>query len=306
MAGTCILPVDILRDDPYFSKEKHVFSRAEALAWIAANVRYVDNCTLKKWQESWSLRYLANAWGWTVKRVRCFLKACENRGFIRTSLGHIKGTAQIVITYMVQRLNWSSDEDRAQVGAQQGHSKGTNKGGKETQEKKEDSCHPQADDDPFAPDPSRMGSGGAGPSKPASGAGCTNPDPQPAESQQAAPNGAGHPRSARADRWKPGDGYPESFEVFWGACPKRCPKAGGAGGKADVYRKWRRLKPHQQVIALRSAEAWASKREGQDAAYTQKIIRWWNEGCWETAADDDAPRQRYEEEYNRFFEEMPA
>ena len=63
---------------------------------------------------------------------------------------------------------------------------------------KADSCQPAADDPMAGLEPQPQRAAGAGPSKPASGAGCTNPDPQPAESQRAAPDGAGSPPSSAA------------------------------------------------------------------------------------------------------------
>ena len=40
-----------------------------------------------------SLRFLARRWRWSVKAVRCFLKALENEGMIQRSIGaHLRGT----------------------------------------------------------------------------------------------------------------------------------------------------------------------------------------------------------------------
>lgn len=277
MKGTCIIPVDLFRNDPYFSKEKHVYSRAEALSWIGANVRCVDNCTLKKWQETWSLRTLADAWGWTVKRVRCFLEACEKRGLIGTSLGHIKGTAQIVITYLVQALNWSNESDGAQVGAQQGHSRGTSyETRRQGYREKKDSraAHSARFGFPDAEDVLRA---------------TAEPDPS-SDIPGAAEAKPSTPRRERARADKSPHGYSEEFERLWATFPDR---SAGKGGKAPVYAKWLKLTPLERGAALEGAERWRENAKTQDPQYVAMPSTWMNQRRWET---EPAPKARAKEE----------
>lgn len=91
---------NIVFEDPYFTKEKRVFSRVEAVAWIAKHVRWIDNCTVKRGQGSWSLSYLSEAWGWHISKVRRFLKRLESANVIRTARDIASDTAQTVITYL--------------------------------------------------------------------------------------------------------------------------------------------------------------------------------------------------------------
>lgn len=129
MSGTILLPREI-KDLPFFAAEARPFSRKEALEWIAENAYTKDNCVLKRWQLSASYRTLADTWGWSVKRVRTFLEKCQSWGFVRLSMGVIKGTRQLIITYMIQTLRGTADENWASGGtdrARKGHSKGTEK-----------------------------------------------------------------------------------------------------------------------------------------------------------------------------------
>jgi hypothetical protein len=133
---------------------------------------------------------------------------------------------------------------------------------------------------------------GAGLSTEAPGAG---PEQPSANAEQDLPKNSAQKGSGRkvdfdnprcrgtSPRQEAGGGYPADFEIFWQTCPKR---RGGAGGKAQPYKKWRSWSQAQKDQALRSAQAWAKQREGKDPEFTQKIIRWINEGCWETAEGD--------------------
>jgi hypothetical protein len=163
---------------------------------------------------------------------------------------------------------------------------------------KADSCHPQADDDPFAPDPSRMGSGGAGPSKPASGAGCNNPDPQPAESQQAAPDGAGLPKNSA----QKGSVRSAEFMAAWNAMPKMARKR----SSLDLAEKeWKKLKPHEREDVLRAIPIW------EDNEYAKGAHRWLRDKLFQGLIDAEGevskPRApSYRDAYRNAEEDCPA
>src|SRR5262245_19368577 len=257
MAGTFILPREI-SEDPYFTGEKHVFSRIEALAWIAANVRWADNCVLKKWQETWSMRTLAKEWGWTLKRVRCFLEKLENKGFIRVSLGHIRGTAQIVITYLVQTLKGVEDQVGAQDRAQEGHSKGTSKKEHRNKVKKEEYSPGSAKADPFFPDEPE----GATTEPPSSGfEEAVSPEAEP----QSSPPPKAPRRSARSA------GYTEAFEAAWRAMPAMARKR---GSKPEAMKLWAKLSDQERADAVAGIALWP------DNEYAMAAERWLKRQGW--------------------------
>lgn len=87
-------------DHPAFKRE--AYTQREAWEWLIASALYVDSpinissnpVLLKRGQLSYSLRYLAKAWGWDIGRVRRTLKHFERWNFIVTE----KDTEQTIIT----------------------------------------------------------------------------------------------------------------------------------------------------------------------------------------------------------------
>ena len=83
---------------PYSSFEAWIWLIKEA-AWKPRRIRITNGRTIsalpiERGQLSYSLSYMANAWGWSVKRVRTFLNRLETDGQIETQTG----TQQTVIT----------------------------------------------------------------------------------------------------------------------------------------------------------------------------------------------------------------
>ena len=85
---------------------KRPYSKYEAWTWLLLEAAWkerrvhvsngrTDSCaTIQRGQLSYSLRYLARAWGWSVKPVRSFLNRLEKDTQIETQ----RGTAQTLIT----------------------------------------------------------------------------------------------------------------------------------------------------------------------------------------------------------------
>jgi hypothetical protein len=87
------------------------YSKNEAWQWLCFAAAYkpmrvgVRNrhgahtvVNLERGQLTHSLRFMAEAWGWSVKGVRSFLNLLERQSMIGTKRGIAKGTAQNVIT----------------------------------------------------------------------------------------------------------------------------------------------------------------------------------------------------------------
>jgi hypothetical protein len=90
---------------------------------------YVGNTVvaINRGQVYTSIRILANAWSWSVKKVRGFLNLLVSDGMIEK--GTAKGTAQTLLTICnYDRYNFEKEEKgtaKGTRGAQQGHTEGT-------------------------------------------------------------------------------------------------------------------------------------------------------------------------------------
>lgn len=85
-----------------------------------------------------------------------------------------------------------------------------------------------------------------------------------------------------------GEKYPEDFEKFWSAYPKRK----GTNSKKEAFKKWqgyiRGGVPASLII--QGAEGYAKDRAGQDATYTQQAKTWLNQAGWEQYAAHQKPQ----------------
>lgn len=121
------------------------FSYFEAWIWLLTEARWASGrihvangsggkiVNLERGQLSHSLRYMATAWGWKIKRVRTFLRRLETD----TQIGTQTGTGQTVIT--ICNYNQYQNPSAAR-GTQSGTPTGTQRAQRETKEpyKKED------------------------------------------------------------------------------------------------------------------------------------------------------------------------
>lgn len=191
------LPNEVF-DDPYFTKEKRVLSRLEALAWIARHVRWTDNCVLKRGQGSWSLAYLAQAWGWARPRVQRFLKKLENMNILQLVRDKASDTAQTVISYLISITSADAGVKIDTDPIQERYSSDTNINTGNTGKKDSPYSPPEGDPDPewqSAFEPKKREGGGAGPSE------TVPPDPKPTADAGSPPNSAAPPsRKSRSKR----------------------------------------------------------------------------------------------------------
>lgn len=214
MSGTFSLP-NFIFDDPWFTPE-----RMWRLAWIAKHVRWTDNCVVKRGQESWALRTLAEKWNCTVKVVRTTLEGLESRALIRIETGKIKGKVQNVITYLFSSAYSPSKQEEGTQRARKGHAKGTstNTGNPG----KEDSCSSQAPNaNEFWPDqeePIPSEAGGADHSPEPAGAGpseAPGADPSGRVERADLPKNSAQKGSAARKRRVPDDWRPKDATVAW-------------------------------------------------------------------------------------------
>jgi len=116
-------------DHPAFGGAREPFCRRAAWAWLIENAVYQDTrvgigrktVTLSRGQLSYSLRYLAGAWGWDAEKVRRFCLRLAEDGMIETD----SEAGQMVITicnYDEYQLRTTSCEtaDEADVRQQRG------------------------------------------------------------------------------------------------------------------------------------------------------------------------------------------
>lgn len=119
-----------LFEHPYWCEERE-FSRFEAWLYLIKEARFEDMklydgntiVEVSRGQVYGSYRFIANALGWSVKRLRGFLDMLEKEGMIVK--GTAKGTGQSVITICNYDIYNKDNLERAQQRAQLGHSKGT-------------------------------------------------------------------------------------------------------------------------------------------------------------------------------------
>lgn len=118
-------------DNPMFAPQGK-WSRAEAWIWIVENACYADTVidlggqpyTVKRGSLCYSLRFMADKWGWSVKSVRSFLAQLEAHNAIKIStafVGNKKGTARTQLTLCNYEKYQSAGHSRGTAGAQQGH-----------------------------------------------------------------------------------------------------------------------------------------------------------------------------------------
>ena len=116
-----------LWDSPDFRDEP--FSQREAFIWLIAQAAFKPRevrvgshtAKLERGQCAFSLRFLADKWQWSVKRVRTFLK----RGKERAQIGHTAGTHFTIITICNYDKFQTAPEKGARERAQRGHNGGT-------------------------------------------------------------------------------------------------------------------------------------------------------------------------------------
>jgi hypothetical protein len=97
----------------------------DLVALAAVEPTAVWDGQLERGQAAASLRYLADRWVWSIKRVRSFLDHLERCEMIRVEIKPFRGTRQNVITI----CNYGDYQDvpagKGTRGAQQGHAEGT-------------------------------------------------------------------------------------------------------------------------------------------------------------------------------------
>jgi hypothetical protein len=89
---------ELFEDEPFCKRAAWAWL-VEHAAWrrTAVTVRGVA-AILERGQLSYSLRFLAQAWGWSVARVRGFLAALAKRTMIRTERSTANDTGRLVLT----------------------------------------------------------------------------------------------------------------------------------------------------------------------------------------------------------------
>lgn len=265
------LPNEVF-DDPYFTKEKRVLSRLEALAWIARHVRWTDNCVLKRGQGSWSLAYLAQAWGWARPRVQRFLKKLENMNILQLVRDRVSDTAQTVISYLISITSADAEVKVDTDPIQERYSSDTNIKTGNTG-KKEDSCPKHALDgwiDPFSEAYKKEAT--------------TEPPVDVSEAVDSTPKKKGRAAQPKAVH-KPE--YTKEFNEFYECCPKASRRA----GKAEPFRIWEKLDLEDRAAALRAAPVWRKRMVGKDPEKVPHISTWLNQRRWEAEeVDDHDPR----------------
>jgi hypothetical protein len=135
------------RDSPIFKGE---FSRSDAWVWLIeraawkpAKVRIKGQTVpIARGELSFSVRFMAEAWGWSKSRVDRFLadlreeSMIETRSKIGTSAGHSAGQGQSIITICnygkyQDRDEAKRDNDDAEIGTSAGQQRDKEEEGKE-------------------------------------------------------------------------------------------------------------------------------------------------------------------------------
>lgn len=120
-----------------FWNEPREFSRWEAWEWMIQAAAWKDHkrpvgmtvVELRRGEFLGSIRYLADAWGWTVKRVRVFLDLVCEMDRIRAQRETRHGTVYLLVNYdAYQSTPTDEGADQGTAGAQQGHSTGQRQG----------------------------------------------------------------------------------------------------------------------------------------------------------------------------------
>lgn len=154
MSGFIKLHRSIFDDTQPFSDA--TVSEREAFIWMICSACWKDEnkrignqiIALERGQFSFSIRFMAGKFGWSVKRVRSFMKFLEKDGKIK--IGHEKGSSRGTGQTVVTICNYSKFQDEETKGARKGHDNGHEEGtkrarkghkdkeGKEYKEDKED------------------------------------------------------------------------------------------------------------------------------------------------------------------------
>lgn len=123
--------------------EEREFSRAEAFqdlvmsaAW-APYSRAVKGHVIafERGEVLGSLRYLAERWGWSVKRVRVFVAQLEKKGTLRAQRETQAGHVYLLVNYDSYQSNGHGEGTASDGGrAQRGHSEGTARAQRKTSE----------------------------------------------------------------------------------------------------------------------------------------------------------------------------
>lgn len=272
--GWCHAPNGLF-DHPYFTKEdrERPLSRREAVLWIAKHVRWTDNCTVRRGQGAWSLRYLAEAWRWTKDRVSRFLKQLEKLRIIRAETATVTATAtataQYVITYLFSTCYVAPKAETATGARQQrdGTATKTKEGNLDSEPK---------------------GSCGDGHEHPDGAEATATAEPSSSDPSGAAKDSAPPPGGPRPAARKSPAGYSEDFEAAWKAMPSMARKR---GSKPLAAKLWAKLSQEQRIDAMAGIAVW------EDNQYAMAAERWLRDERWigllEATREKEAkPKQR--------------
>lgn len=137
-------------DNEQFGEE--VYCERAAWCWLLSNAAWKDTTQrnhkgevvdVKRGQYHTSLRILADHWGWSIKRVRTFLKVLEKCGSVGT-VGAQTGTIITICNYEeYQGTGHGRGSELGTVGARSGHTK---EEGKERKKKETTSAGARPDD----------------------------------------------------------------------------------------------------------------------------------------------------------------
>jgi hypothetical protein len=243
--------------------------------------------TIVAGQLAHSVRWLAQRWSKTKDWVYSRLKNWQKVGLLKLAKNATRDkTASDIVTLCHIRENSpASENDATQNATRSRHEHGQSK--KRENGKKEDSCHPQAADqpeeDPFAglePQPRPAGAGPSNPVPPLPS------EPEP-ESVKSPPNSAAPPRL-----------YPEAFDNLW----LKVPKAAKRGGKSKPFAVWKKANATVRAEIERGVELWA-KRDGDRTEFVPMAQTWFNQRRWETEIETASPEQS---DYSREMDELYA
>jgi hypothetical protein len=117
-----------------FWTESREFSKWEAWEWMIqaaawkAYTRVVGMTEIKLERGEFlaSIRYLADAWQWSIKRVRNFLEMVTNTDRIRAQRETQAGTVYLLVNYHIYQSGLVDEgTENGTAGAQHGHTEGT-------------------------------------------------------------------------------------------------------------------------------------------------------------------------------------
>lgn len=125
-------------EDPFWTEARE-FSRAEAWLDVVQRAAWrpyrqvVKGAVveLERGEFLASLRFLVDAWGWGIKKVRLFLASLQEMDRIRAQRETHWGTVYLVVNYEHYQTGGAREEpEEGTVGAQSGHSQGTKRSSK--------------------------------------------------------------------------------------------------------------------------------------------------------------------------------